>query len=246
MLVEILCVVSSLVAAEPKQDMQLYLNETQHLVRIARYDTALDRFVWFHEHALEHEPAMAGVRLSFALAYWSELGKKYPPAHVKMVEIRDRTVEQLKRGEGDFSTFMDASALNRTLLEQDKTLALFKELDQNHPELARSCLDVAMDDLMKAKQYDLVKKYITSYDKVFARIKTKYGGLYEAGAQDWENGGKLREVAKRQFEKDCLQLIDLAVQCGDAAEARKVQQQAIAVLDRPSLREAIPAEKPKG
>ena len=64
---------------EPANDMQVYLNETQELVRQQRYAEALERFLWFHDHALEHNPGMAGVRLSFALSYWKNLGDVYPP-----------------------------------------------------------------------------------------------------------------------------------------------------------------------
>jgi len=61
--------------------MQKYLSDTQQMVREGRYQEALERFVWFHDHALEHEPsAMYGVRLSFALSYWKSLGDVYPPA----------------------------------------------------------------------------------------------------------------------------------------------------------------------
>ena len=35
-----------------------------------RHEDALRDFAWFHEHALEHDMAYYGVRLSFALGYW--------------------------------------------------------------------------------------------------------------------------------------------------------------------------------
>lgn len=62
------------------EDMQKYLSDTQEMVRQGKNQEALERFVWFHDHALEHEPAgMYGVRLSFALSYWKALGDVYPP-----------------------------------------------------------------------------------------------------------------------------------------------------------------------
>lgn len=41
---------------------------------------ALAKHVWFHEHALDVDPACSGVRLSFALGSWLQLGRKYPLA----------------------------------------------------------------------------------------------------------------------------------------------------------------------
>jgi len=73
------------------ENMQKYLSDTQQMVREGRYQEALERFVWFHDHALEHEPsAMYGVRLSFALSYWKSLGDVYPPAMTALVEMRNR------------------------------------------------------------------------------------------------------------------------------------------------------------
>jgi hypothetical protein len=50
-------------------DRQAHLSRTQELIRRKRYQEALDRFLWFDEHALEHDPGMSGVRLS--ATHWS-------------------------------------------------------------------------------------------------------------------------------------------------------------------------------
>ena len=50
-------------------DMRTYLDDTNVLVESGNYKEASERFAWFHNHSLEHEPAMAGVRLSFGIPY---------------------------------------------------------------------------------------------------------------------------------------------------------------------------------
>jgi hypothetical protein len=47
------------------------------------WEEALEKQLWFHNHAF-HEPALAGVWLSFALADWVSLGECYPPARQSM------------------------------------------------------------------------------------------------------------------------------------------------------------------
>jgi len=44
------------------EDMQKYLADTQEMVRQGKHQEALDRFIWFHEHALENDRGMTGVR----------------------------------------------------------------------------------------------------------------------------------------------------------------------------------------
>jgi hypothetical protein len=70
------------------QDMQKYLSETQEMVTQKKYKEALERYIWFQDHALENDQAMTGVRLSFALSNWKSLADIYPPAMTALKEMR--------------------------------------------------------------------------------------------------------------------------------------------------------------
>jgi hypothetical protein len=91
--------------------MQKYLADTQEMVRQGKHQEALDRFIWFHEHALENDPAMYGVRLSFALSYWKALGDVFEPANAAMVDLRDRTTKKVSDKGGTVAQFHDVVAL---------------------------------------------------------------------------------------------------------------------------------------
>ena len=156
------------------EDMQRYLDDTQQMVRQGNYEEALKRFVWFHEHALEHDQSMTGVRLSFALSNWNALGDVYPPAKTALVEMRDRSTKQIIDGPADFSLFHDVFAINRTLKEDAKTVDLFQTLDQTNPKLAKTCWLVAKDPVINAKRYDLVRKYLGDPVTAFTRMRAQY------------------------------------------------------------------------
>jgi hypothetical protein len=89
------------------EDMQKHLSDTQMMVRQGMYQEALDRFVWFHDHALEHNYGMYGVRLSFALMYWKELGKVYLQAMQALKETRDHKTDQILNSDGNYELFND-------------------------------------------------------------------------------------------------------------------------------------------
>jgi hypothetical protein len=61
-------------------DPSQVLREAGDLVRRGAHAEALKKYRWFHENALAHDPDMRGVRRSFALRYWAQLGDIYPPA----------------------------------------------------------------------------------------------------------------------------------------------------------------------
>src|SRR5688500_5081235 len=88
-----------------KPDPSVILNEAESDAGAKRYPDALAKHLWFHENALKYERGLYGVRLSFALGAWFELGKQYPPALEALKEVRDiagRRVRERKGKRGDF------------------------------------------------------------------------------------------------------------------------------------------------
>jgi hypothetical protein len=242
----ILVVVVALMALAAKaEDMQKYLGDTQDLVRQGKHQEALERFVWFHEHALENDPGMYGVRLSFALSYWKSLGDVFPPAQTALVELRDRTLEQVTDKGENVPVFHDLVSLNRTLGEDSKTVELFQTIDQTKPELAKKYWNMAKDAVIAAKRYDLAGKYIGSPTKEFTRIKAMYDLNTTYYDKPNFEGAEFKNHNENHFVEESLQLIAIVLARGDPKAAKQVQEKAQAVVDDRRLREAIPAAPAK-
>lgn len=96
-------------------DPRARLSAGQLAAREGRYEEALREYVWFHDHALDHEQSLYGVRLSFALSYWMDLAKEYPEARKKLEDIRDRKTATLAAGGGDRALFHDVRSINWAL-----------------------------------------------------------------------------------------------------------------------------------
>jgi hypothetical protein len=123
--------------------------EASRLAKEGDYAGALERHEWFHAHALEHKPAFQGVRLSFALGKWMELGRKYPPALKALKRVRDVGAERLRAGRICEGLFRDVVAINRTLGEDAETMTLFRKIEATDAvaaqRLFRFMIEVAMD-----------------------------------------------------------------------------------------------------
>ena len=142
------------------EDMMQYMKDTDDLITMEEYEEALERTIWFHNHALEHRSSLYGVRLSFALSSWYEFGKKYPPALDALKTIRANKIESLLTGTGNPELFHDVIAINRTISEDSKSLDLFRALDSKQPELAKESWHFIKDLVIKSKDHDLINKYI--------------------------------------------------------------------------------------
>ena len=122
-----------------KPDLPQIFAEAQELRARGRYEEALQRHLWLHRHALETDPRYSAVRLSFWLADWTELARRYPKAKEALIEIRDHDTREVAAGRGHFDLFMDVDGINAYLQDEAATLALFQQLEHSDPQLARQC-----------------------------------------------------------------------------------------------------------
>jgi thiol-disulfide isomerase/thioredoxin len=115
---------------------------------------ALTEFLWCFDHGLDGGPAsgFSGVRLSFLLMYIKNLAAHYPPAQQAMENRRDERQAKVAAGSMDSQTIQDLIALNKTLGQEEKNLAVFDQLPagSNTRELVSRLLT---DQLLEAKRY---------------------------------------------------------------------------------------------
>lgn len=157
------------------------LSEAQLDAKAKRYQLALEKHLWIYEKSTGVEPAFIGVRLSFALAAWNELGNEYPPAMKKLLEKRDEALQLLNEGRDPQRSFMDLAGINRVLKQVPKTVAAFEQLDKNSPRIAKDIYALAQPALIANKKYELCGRYldgIKDFEKLldsFRMIKTLKG-----------------------------------------------------------------------
>jgi len=232
----------------PKPDMNKYLNDTRMLTIQKKYPEALERFIWFHNHALENDPAMRGVRVSFAISYWKDLADVYPPAMEALKEVRDKKTRQLKDSLGTVDLFKDVVAINGSLglNETLKTIELFEILEQKDSQLAKQCWYSVKDNLFSAKRYDLIHNYIGNPIEEYLSVKKLHDDTYEGLVKY----GKSKELADSykpfndsSFVQKSVQLIEYSIAVKDLNSAEEIQKKALTVIDDKRLHDAIEEHK---
>jgi hypothetical protein len=103
------------------------------------FDQACQELAWCWEHALEVDPALAGVKYSYLLRDIKELMAEYAPARAVFVEIRDRTEQRLPESDA----LQDWLHLNQALGDEDRSLAW----------LDRSKADPAFSSLLEERRH---------------------------------------------------------------------------------------------
>lgn len=221
------------------EDLHRYLNDTHELVEKGHYSAALERYVWFHQHALEHDPSMSGVRLSFALAGWRRLAEVYAPAMAALVETRNRTVEKIRDGAGGWHDFHDVQSLNEVLDDESLTVELFEYLHETRPELAQRVWNLAKSEVIAAGRYELAKSYIgnpmhslASFRRSYERNKANYGEV--DGMEDY-----YREYNENRFVEQTLELMQVFSALGRDDLVDQIGNEALNTFQDPRIEYAM-------
>ncbi|MGV3484031.1 MAG: hypothetical protein ACO1RT_06420 [Planctomycetaceae bacterium] len=201
-------------------DLQAILQEARIDTQAQRYETALAKHVWLHEHALSVDPAFYGVRLSFALAYWRELADQYPPALAKLKEIRDAARRDVMAGKDVTQSFHDMRSINDYLGEHKATKEVFEALAEKDEKTARRVFGLAQPSLIKAKSYALIAKYISPKDD-FAKLRNRYQHDKQL-AEDPRFGAQHLEYAHKSFANASTTLVAILAVNDRMAEAEEI------------------------
>jgi hypothetical protein len=228
------------VAVATTDDPHAVLREAVALMRQGRYAEALQKHLWFHDHALDHTPALAGVRLSFALSYWLELAEHYPVARQALVAIRDRKAKALEDGTGHPGLFHDVAAINGYLHEDPATAALFKALHRNQPDLARRCYPVAEKHLVVRREYEVCAAYLRDPDARFEEMRQLRQVQVELADENPALGTpEFRDYLERHFAVSVRRLVTILVGVGRRPEAERVGELTLATSNSALVRAAL-------
>jgi serine/threonine protein kinase len=266
---------SPTLAPGEKVDLQKILSDAKSQMEQGNYEEALQRQIWYFNHALEYDQGQTGVRLSFALSQWVELGRRYPKAKAALVEIRDQDTRALADGKGYANLFTDVQAINRELQDEEATYALFKTIREKDLQLAGQCY-FWVENLLVAKGeyqwcYDHMGDPQFRFDSIcrmfemevanqkrmaetqqrtrqmIAEMNQKRGLTNLPAFSSPDTAAMMKKSAEDRFIGSVRQLVEILMVTGHKSVAEKIRDEAVAVLDDARLQSAVSdAEKKIG
>jgi hypothetical protein len=213
--------------APEKPNPSAILNEAGDDARARRFEDALAKHVWFHEHALEHDDGQFGVRLSFALSDWHELGQVYPPAMERLKKTRDDATKRALEdaGKAAWNAFIDMRSINRVLGKDRKTVEVFEQLVEKKPEVATAVYGLAEPALIKAEKYELCGKYLEPTQTADRMVELYLLKLKSANDKSSPlPKSMLLQNAENSFTQESATLIALLALNKRGAEAEKIAE----------------------
>jgi hypothetical protein len=212
------------------------LEEAEADNRDGNYANALAKHVWFYQNALKYNEGLYGVRLSFALSDWVELGKVYPPALEKLKAFRDEAESNVRKQTSIRDNFHDFESINKELSEESKTIALFVWLDSNQPNSAKQVFDLAEPALVISNEYRLCGKYIDA-DASFKTALESYRTTSKIAQE--KLGKRVQDFADNSFKNETTTLIALLVVNNQKAEAQRIADKIFKESNLPEFKDEI-------
>lgn len=216
------------------------LREARDLVSHGEYPKALTKYRWFHDEALVHDPDVYGVRRSFALRYWKELGDIYPPARAELEAVRDLKTKALREGSSDRELFGDVSAINQYLGQVQQTSSLFTSLAERDEEFARRCFSTARSALVQTRDYPLARTFIRSPREIVERLAGRLNrSIGEIPPADTRSSSILQKAEIENYVEDIQQLLEILTGVGEADEAQRLRSMAIDSIESGEIRAEV-------
>ena len=211
------------------------LHEATRDSQVGDEEIALQKFLWFHQHALRHEPSLSALRLSFALGYWADLSDRYPPARDAMERVFQDTEEAFHHSR-TVERFQELVALNHYLGNDRRTVDLIRTLFTGDRELAEACYPSAEEALISAKEYRLCDPFL-NVDQRIADAAANYIGM-----RDFESRSEDRstpQTARNSYIHNTCTLVALLVINGRLAEAEDAHDKSLLILDDEPYRKVL-------
>jgi hypothetical protein len=204
----------------------------QELARSGDSAFALKEFLWCFDEGMPRVSGYGGVRTSFLLSSIATLGEKYPAALAALRERRDKASQRMLNGENDSDAAMDFAALNRTLKEDQNTLAVFDQLpaeDRRRKTLASA----AYNRLVEAQRYG---------DALLGRSYSNISALFEMGITERPlpaniaNPEKIRKIQRDYLINSTAKSIEVLAGAGDLEHARTLAGRLLAYDSSPETK----------
>ncbi|MFT7772417.1 hypothetical protein [Roseateles sp.] len=187
-----------------------------------RLAEAAEKHLWFHEHVLEREPSMRGVRLSFALADWVALARRYPAAMAQLIAARDRAVARVEDGGlAGGQALNEVVSFNSRLRDPESTRDAFARLVLRDPVVAEQAAPQVLPALVELNDIEFASKHL-HVDEAVGRIERTYTQLQATSSALPAN--QIEAMKRWQQRHVDIQLAQVVyVLCKDRREAEAEQ-----------------------
>lgn len=135
------------------------LEEARKAFKDKDFAVALDKYKWFYENSIEIDRSYYGVRLSYCLGEWAELGSEYPIAKEALLQLKEDTLLGFKNALS-CEMFHEYSSISEALKCQDEVFQQFMPIHNSDKELAKKIFTFVYEYCASNKMWEICREYL--------------------------------------------------------------------------------------
>ena len=199
---------------ETNESIGRILTEARKNAAAGNYEKAVDLYEYFFNHALdENDGSYYGVRLSYCLAEWAEIGTSFPPATVRLNELKNQSLGSFL-SESSPERFHEYMAICRYISDRSEPVEKFVEIFNADKAKADLIVRFIWDDLVDSKLWNICKCYVEKPEENYASIIRKLDAMRETYEKDKEFfGDRFVTSMNKSFIKSVTNLLNILRHC---------------------------------
>jgi len=154
------------------------LDQAREAFSQKNYSVALEKYQWFYDNAIEIQESYYGVRLSYCLDEWSQLGDEYPEAKDALVKLKIATLSEFKKS-NSHQTFHEYSSIAEYLKCKSEVLDEFLLIHKEDKEQASKLFSFVYEYCAANEMWDLCAKYLGNGYKQYQRTLELFDYMIE-------------------------------------------------------------------
>ena len=205
------------------------LNKARLAFHLREYPEALEHYEYFFDHALDEDPSsFYGVRLSYCLSEWFDLGTNYPPALERLRQKRDSALNSLTLTRNP-ERFHDYVAICQALNQDSSPVQSFLHFHLEDPTLAREIVRFIWDKLVETCHWQVCSTYLPAPNEQYRLALAKFDQSMEICKGNPSFGGEEFQVQiEGWYIKDVANLLLVLLHSNRQPEAKALEEVASA------------------
>jgi len=185
------------------------LEAAREAFRQKEYSAALEKYQWFYDNSIQIKESYYGVRLSYCLDEWAQLGAEYPPAMDALQRLEAESLANFKRTYAK-KAFHEYASVARYLNHQEETFNQFHLLHESNHPIAKEVFAFVYDYCANHQMWEICRAYLGDGKKQYEQIMEMFDHIVELSKKkEGEVAASLYRHAVEGIERDMLRLLSM-------------------------------------
>ncbi len=154
------------------------------------YELSLEKYAWFFDNAIKIKKSYYGVRLSYCLIEWAELGEKYPKAKKALIKKKDESLRLFNESMLP-AAFHEYESICDALNCQNEPVDVFHEVAKIDNELSKKLFVFVYEQIARNEEWSICREYLgngyAQYKEVLELFDACIDGANRKGGEQGES-----------------------------------------------------------